>query len=658
MPGGWTFCARRAIATAVALLLMSLAFGQARPARGAETSLPFDSFVELYVDLPRRHVFVSGGSGTNALAVYGFDGRLIRRVTGLAGAADMLVEGDRMYVALSNANDIAVVDLTTLEKIDSIDVSPYAQPRYLSKSRDTIYFTHGCTPDLQDGGFASVDLTTRVAVEHEQPIEYSCAEHAVVPNDPNTMFVWDTLGDYGIDRYNVTARQPVFVDSLEEVNFDQVTFSRDGETFYTRRASQYASEHGYGIERRRIEDFGLVMEYPRGNAYALTPDEGTVFASMWRPIHDEPDMLVYKAGSAAPLTRVNLDDSSDYYTLYRPEDIMQEAVGGSPAGDRVFAVVSNGHEWYGRISFRVIWPQYTVAGGIGDQEAPAASGPYEVWSSSKPRSWSSPLMGREDGRTFRISRPRTSGYGGGIDGSRLVYQQVRGRRSDLRTYDLERRRQVSKMGALNTRAWEWHPTVSGERILFGRFVGRWSKVILRTSAGAQRVLAAVPRRRATAIPGQVTRDWVVWTVCGRVCETYRLHLGSGDRVKMPRAPGRSNYAGSVTQSGVVYFVQSGDDCGSFAEILRWQEGRVTQIEDLPRGDDVFFTYADHDSSRVVFDRIFCPQKEWDVMSFFDETNAAEIDGAQIDSAATDGGGAGPLRGRPWVVDELPGGPSS
>lgn len=648
MPGGWTFCARRLVPIAVALLLVPFALA----ARASTVSLPFDAFVELYVDVPRERVFVSGGSGTNAIVVFDFDGRLVRRIPNLPGAADMLVDGDRMYVALSNSHEIAVLDLASLERVDSIDVTPYAQPRYLSKSRDTIYFTYGCDPQLQVGSFGSVDLVTRVAMEHEPPIEDACAEHAVVPNDPNTMFVWDTLGGYGIDRYNVTARHPVFVDSLEERHFDQIGFSADGETFYTRRAE--LDMEGFGIEQRRISDFGLVREYPRGGSYALNPSESHLFAALDDLFQDDPDLYVYRTNDAAPTTKVDLDDEGDYVGQGRYQDVIPEAVGTTPAADRVFLVVEKGNYPYD-FAFRVVWPQYPVAVGAGDQTSPAALGAVEVWSSSRPRARLSPLMARVGREAFRVSPDRTSGYGGGIERGSLVYQQVRGRQSDLRMYDLEKRRHTSALTRLNTRAWEWRPTMWHGRILFGRFQGSRSKVVLRTGNGTERVLANVPRRTATALPGQVNGGFAVWSVCARVCETYRLALGSGRRVKMPRPRDRVNYGASVTQAGIVYYVQSGNRCGQEPSIMRWWDGRVTEIEGLIRGEDILFTQVDDASGRVVFDHVECLRDRWDVLSFFDETNAVQIDAARRMRTSTAPGGR--PRGRPWFLDELPGAPS-
>ena len=65
----------------------------------------------------------------------------------------------------------------------------------------------------------------------------------------------------------------------------------------------------------------------------------------------------------------------------------------------------------------------------------------------------------------------TQAYGGGIDGTRLLYQLIRGRfadRSDLRLFDLQARRLAKLPAGINTQNWECCGTISGDWILFSR----------------------------------------------------------------------------------------------------------------------------------------------------------------------------------------------
>lgn len=652
VPGGWTFGARRTILSAVALLLVVAPLDAAGPARAAEARLPFATFGDMHVDHARRHVFVSGGSGTNAVLVFGFDGRQVARIDGLAGAADLLPDGDSLYVALSNANEIAVVDMKSFHVTDRLDVSPYAQPRYLSKSRDTIYFTHSC--DSYTGEFASIDLTTRVAIPHDDARLLGCTEHAVVPSDPNTMFVWNANAQGTLMRFNVTARRPVFLDQEPSGEyFDDVTFSSDGETFYVRNTSYTEAA---GVDQRRIDDYSLVMNYPRAGTYSLTPDERNLFSASY--FYGEGGLAVYRTGSPAPITTSDVDSSpySDYPSIYAG------ALRAGTAGDRAFAVVSDTYSYDPNLLFRVIWPQYRVAAGPGNQRNPGGGAGYELWTSGSARARDRALLAQKDGKTFRVNPRGTAAYAGSVAGSRLVYQLVRGHRSDLRLYDLKNRRQISTLDRFNTRGWEWHPTISGSRVLFTRRRGKISQVVLQSlKRGRPRIVARV-HAPGDLVAGQVNGGWAAWTYCSDVaCDVYRTNLRTGRRTKMPRPGRRINYGASVTKRGIVYYMQSGYRCGVNAALVRRSDGRVTKIYDLPSGYDGFFTFADDATGRVLYDRAYCTYagtgSQWDVMAFRDSPNGG--DGAGRDASPEDDPSESlpPLEGEPWFGDLLPGGPA-
>lgn len=650
MPGGWTVCARRVSCAVAALLLVLPPFDGTGPARAAEARLPFATFADMHVDHARRHVFVSGGSGTNAIAVFGFDGRQVARIDGLAGAADLLPDGNALYVALSNANEIAVVDTKTFQVTDRLDVSPYSRPRYLSKSRDTIYFTHSC--DTFEGDFASIDLTTRVALPHDDPRLLGCTEHAVVPNDPNTMFVWNADARGTLMRFNVTARRPVYVDQEASGEyFDDVTFSSDGETFYVRNASY---SDAAGVDHRRIDDYSLVLNYPRAGTYALTPDERNLFASSYG--YGEGGIAVYRTGSPAPITRSDIDDSSysDYQSVYAG------GLRAGSAGDRAFAVVMDSYSYDPTLLFRVIWPQYGIAGGPGNQRNPGGGAGYELWTSGQARTRDRALLARKDGKTFRVNPRGTAGYAGSVSGDRLVYQVVRGRRSDLRLYGLKTRRQISTLDRLNTRGWEWRPTVSGSRVLFTRQRGKRSQVILQSLQGGRPRVLASERGPGSLVSGQVNGGWAAWTYCNAACDVYRTNLRTGGRTKMPRPVRRINYGASVTRRGVVYYMQSGYRCGVNAALLRHSDGRVTEIHELHSGYDGFFTFADDASDRVLYDRAYCTYagsgSRWDVMAFRDSPNGGDAAGRDAAPEDDPSESLPPLEGAPWFDDLLPGGP--
>ena len=79
--------------------------------------------------------------------------------------------------------------------------------------------------------------------------------------------------------------------------------------------------------------------------------------------------------------------------------------------------------------------------------APAASGDWFAWSRSRAKRESPfDVYAQQTGHAaFKVNPKRTQAFTGGIDGTTLVYQLIRGRRgesSDLRLYNLATRRQL------------------------------------------------------------------------------------------------------------------------------------------------------------------------------------------------------------------------
>ncbi len=574
------------------------------PAAGARSRLPFGEFADLWVDHAHRRIFVTGGPASGAVQILDYDGRPAGRIDFMPGASDMLVEDGQMYVALAGATHVAVVDLRTLEVTERIDVSPFAGPRYLSKSNDTIYFSHSCHEDGEKG-FASIDLGTRVPLPHSRPNPSAgvCAEHAVVPADPATLLAWDESGSV-LRRYDVSARQPVLDgESDAGTSFDQLVFSKDAKTFFSLSWEDNPAADGR-VARRRLDDFSPVRRYAgSGAALALTPDERHLFTG------DRTGSFVktYRTGGTKPVSTTHVPSGLYMWPM------LPGSLGAPPSADRAFMVTG-----FDDLTFDVVWPRYPVAAGPGDQSIPAAGGGFAVWSQRKGGARHETLVARRGGRVFRVSPPGVSGYAGGIEGRRLVYQVVRGSSSDLRLYDLGRRRHVSTLARLNTRGWEWRPTISGGRVLFSRYDGTNERVVLHTvRTGHERVLATVPQRSQQAVAGQVNGPYAVWSQCRRACTVYRVNLDTGQRVMIPGPNGRLDYAPAVTRAGVVYFARSGVGCGADVSLLRYSGGRVTEIWDLPYGEDIYSIYAVAGTDTVLFDHVRCSTDAWDVLRFRD-----------------------------------------
>jgi hypothetical protein len=281
---------------------------------------------------------------------------------------------------------------------------------------------------------------------------------------------------------------------------------------------------------------------------------------------------------------------------------------------------------------------------------PARSGDYLSWErSTRARPTRYKVYARRAGRRrFRVNAPGTEGANGGIDGGLLVYQQFRKRRSDIVFFDLARRRRGNPPEGVNTRHWEYWPTISGKWLLLGRYKRRAGdrKVLLRnTSTGARRVLAKTTSRRAFVAPGQVNGAWAVYSKCTPVtrCDVYRYNLATGHGSKLPN-PGFYQRAPSVTSSGTVYFVRSRRRCGNSVRLVRLPLGGPRKaVARLPEGIDVGDTYVDSSGSgrnRLLFDRRRCDRPAGSNIYGLGQPRLITL------RTRTDGAGSGAVTSRP------------
>ena len=229
------------------------------------------------------------------------------------------------------------------------------------------------------------------------------------------------------------------------------------------------------------------------------------------------------------------------------------------------------------------------------------------------------------GPRVRVNAARTDGYSGGFAGDKLVYQEVRGRQSTLRLFDVDSHSRSNPTG-VNTRHWEWHPTMSGSHILFGRrnFATRTDRVILRDrAAGTTLVLDRLPRAggRRVAEAGQVNGNYAVWYRCTPVCNVFLHDIAAGTTTRIPNPQGRQQYDPSVAGDGNVYFVRSGRGCGTSVRLVRHPlGGPSTVIASLAAGRDSFHTYVEDDgdgSASLYYERIRCSNGASDIFRVVD-----------------------------------------
>ena len=274
-------------------------------------------------------------------------------------------------------------------------------------------------------------------------------------------------------------------------------------------------------------------------------------------------------------------------------------------------------------------PDTPVRAGRASEALPSADGDagYLAWSqnsAAKPKHYDA-FMSLSGAPKLMVNATGTSGYNGGIDGTTLVYQQVRRGQSDLRLFDLVTQ-QRSIPGGVNTPQWEWRPSISGQWLMFGRENLRTrpvkTRVLLYNTATSQTI--TLVDTAGLSEPGQVNGDYAVYTHCGRVtCNVFRYQISTGQRVKMPNALSRRvQYAPSVSADGTVYYASSRFTCGNDVRIRRFVVGDASAslMTLLPAGRDIHTTYADDMSdgtTRVLHDRASCKGSSNDIFQVID-----------------------------------------
>ena len=265
-----------------------------------------------------------------------------------------------------------------------------------------------------------------------------------------------------------------------------------------------------------------------------------------------------------------------------------------------------------------------------NEGTPAASDVYFSWAKSRrghPHVYD--VWAEQQGQpAFKVNAPKTRGWSGGIDGTRLVYQQVKNGNSDIRMFDLVTHRR-SNIPGVNTKRWEWRPSISGDWLLYGRgtvFSGSTQSVILRNLVtGEVRVVDSLRSRRGFLQAGQVAGNYAVWSKCNPAptCNILRYDITARTVTAMPTT-GQVLYAPSVTAAGTTYYGRSGPECGESAELVKTTLAGATAIlYAFPSGQDFSVTYAASlvslpppqlTSTRIYYDRISCSTSRLDIYS--------------------------------------------
>jgi hypothetical protein len=218
------------------------------------------------------------------------------------------------------------------------------------------------------------------------------------------------------------------------------------------------------------------------------------------------------------------------------------------------------------------------------------------------------------GDTFRVNAAGTKGANGGIDGDLLVYQQFDRGKSDLKFFDLRSKDRTSPPAGVNTRRWEYWPSMSGQWLLFGRLARDGSRdiILYDLSTGDATKLDEVRGGDTSLVPGQVNGDYAVWHRCtrGTKCNVILYSISDGVETKIPN-PGAFQYAPSVSPDGTVTFARSASGCGNRVRLIRSPlNGPTSVLWQIPSGADVGTTrvfVGTQGNATLYFDNFACGQ---------------------------------------------------
>ena len=268
-----------------------------------------------------------------------------------------------------------------------------------------------------------------------------------------------------------------------------------------------------------------------------------------------------------------------------------------------------------------------------NEVGPSAAGDWLSWSRSRERGTSPFDLWAQNGSApaFRVNPKNTQAYGGGIDGTRLLYQLIRGRfanLSDIRLFDLQARKLAKLPAGINTQNWECCGTISGDWILFsrGRAYGTTRQLVLLRNlvTGEQRVLDSLRNRNGLISAGQINGNFAVWGRCNPYpqCVVYRYDLSTATATALPTVPAKVPYSPSVNPYGTVYYLRSTQGCGKSVELVKQGlVGLPEVVTALPQGRDGEVTYAytvppDPQSqtvtTRVYYDTVVCRRQTWNI----------------------------------------------
>ena len=320
---------RRFGATILAALVVAALTGAA-PAQAGTVALPFEGFGGMTVDAAHAHLFISGGPGSDQIAVYSLGGTFVKTFDHMPGATDMVVHDGVLYVALYDGAAIGRIDTATLTRMTPVGLETLLAPRYLAAAAGRIWVSSCANGQV---GSIAADGTGLVLDSGFSGASFQCYDLESTPAKPRRVFAGETVSDpttlvklrasvSGTLSWRRTTFDPG-VEGSHAVN--DMAIRHDGaQVLLACGTPDYVQAFGAAMFRTR-------HTYPTGPepvAVDVSPDDAQVAAGRRGP--DDPDVYVFPYRSQIPTFAYDFGSSSD--------QLADEGLAFTPDGTVLFAV--------------------------------------------------------------------------------------------------------------------------------------------------------------------------------------------------------------------------------------------------------------------------------------------------------------------------------
>ena len=307
------------------------------------------SFGRILVDPPTSHIFVSAPN-ESSIVVLDYSGRIIKTITGEAGASGMAIRGSTLYVALNTAGAIDKIDTVSLTVTGTL-VSGLLRPNDLVLAGGKLWTTTGNCSNWTvqlvgiDPAAPSPTAVTYPVFNSNNFLSY-CAAFASNPTaNPNLLLAWDLgLSPAQITSFDVSTGSPVQQKTQREEilgNLQDIAVTPDGSHFITASGAPYEFDQ-WNVST--LAQDGII--YPANTyptAVATTAGNGGLMGGGLNGLYD-PDFYAYRIGHpAAPLSKVDFGGTSNTVpsrgVAFRPDGTSAFVVSGGNGTGLVLNIV-------------------------------------------------------------------------------------------------------------------------------------------------------------------------------------------------------------------------------------------------------------------------------------------------------------------------------